>query len=167
MIEGSTMTDDQLDDLHFDVDPLEPRALKLLIGDNEVEHLGVRDDRALTGMLKEIFEQDADGLLGTGYDDQMLANLVFVTRPQSEIEDFDAAAEWVGMPEYDTGELEIRLNILFLSQEDVDDLLQRLGVDRDTAGIVKKGRFMTMWWPPKKQKDDMGSLRFEEMVDGA
>ena len=86
-------------------------AIKLLTADNEVSHLGEVDDRALTTILKEIMD-DAD-LLGTGYDEKMLANLLYVTRDSSEIQSVDHAAEWVGMPEYESEEENIRLVIQF------------------------------------------------------
>lgn len=76
--------------VRLDIDPDDPRALKVLTGDNEIEQLADVDDRALTEILKQINDEDA--LLGTGYDEKMLAALVYVTRPASEIADFDAAA---------------------------------------------------------------------------
>ena len=86
--------------VQLDVPHDDPKAIKVLTGDNEIAHLGLVDDRLLTELLKEVKDYDMNGLLGTGYDDAMLASLVMVTRPKSEIEDFDAAAEWVGMPEH-------------------------------------------------------------------
>ena len=86
-------------------------AIKLLTADNEVSHLGEVDDRALTNILKEIM--DASDLMGTGYDEKMLANLLYVTRDSSEIESIDHAAEWVGMPEYESSDENIRLVIQF------------------------------------------------------
>lgn len=80
----------------------DPLALKIVVSDNEIGHLAERDDRALSLLLRDIRES-TDSLLGTGYDDAMLANLLFVTRPANEIRDLNAAAQWVGMPEYDTG----------------------------------------------------------------
>lgn len=87
--------------VRLDLDPMEPRALKLLAADNFVSHLAEDDDRALTEMLREIADIDEIGLLGTGFDELSLAALTMVTRPASEIADFDAAAEWVGMPEFE------------------------------------------------------------------
>ena len=72
------------------IDHDHPKALKLLAGDNELSHLAMDDDRVLTELLKEIHETDETGLKGTGYDEQRLAMLLMVTRPASEIADFDA-----------------------------------------------------------------------------
>jgi hypothetical protein len=87
--------------MQVDLDKDSPEALKILTGDNEIASLGIVDDRELTALLKEIRDSAEDGLLGTGFDDDVLANLVMVTRSGTEIENFDAAAEWVGMPEYE------------------------------------------------------------------
>jgi hypothetical protein len=78
-----------------------PQALKLLAGDNEIGHLAEVDDRMFTELLKEVKELDPAGLLGTGYDEMMLTNLVFVTRTEQEIADHNQAAAWAdaGMPD--------------------------------------------------------------------
>ena len=68
--------------IRVDLDPDDPKAIKILTGDNGISHLGEVDDRLLTELLKGL-QETAGGLLGTGYDDAMLANLIFVTRPQS------------------------------------------------------------------------------------
>jgi len=80
------------------LDPNEPRALKVLALDNYASHLAEDDDRMLTDMLREI--QQADDLMGTGFDEISLAALMMITRTAAEVRDFDAAAEWVGLPEY-------------------------------------------------------------------
>src|SRR5437764_115147 len=54
-----------------------PAALKVLTGDNEIEHLAEQDDRLLSELLREIAQDDPLALLGTGYDEAMLANLVY------------------------------------------------------------------------------------------
>ena len=41
-------------------------------------------------MAPPIRETDTDGLLGTGYDEQMLVNLLMVTRPRSEIDEIES-----------------------------------------------------------------------------
>jgi ParB-like chromosome segregation protein Spo0J len=56
--------------------PEDPRALKLLAADNELPRLADDDDDALAQLLSEIRDDDAAGLLGTGYDDGELTALV-------------------------------------------------------------------------------------------
>jgi hypothetical protein len=140
--------------------PDDPRALKLLIADNEISHLAENDDRLLTELLRELKESEV-GLLGTGYDDMMLANLVFVTRPASEIADLDAAAQWVGMPEYDLEDKQARLSIIvnFASEEDRQAFCQRLGLDVDTISVI--GTSKSIWWP-KRAKKDVHTIRFTD-----
>ncbi|KKM80761.1 hypothetical protein LCGC14_1336600 [marine sediment metagenome] len=130
-----------------------PRALKVLTGDNEIEHLAIQDDRALTEILKELSSIEA--LMGTGFDDMMVASLAFVTRPVSEIADFDAAAEWAGagMPEYDEGQNAIKIVVSFRNAEHRAAFIERLGLD-----LTPTSR--TTWWPPKG-REDLASLRFE------
>jgi len=141
--------------VRLDIEPLSPQALKILVGDNEISHLGMRDDRALAEMLREIKVSEGGHLLGTGFDDMMLANLVFVTRPASEISDFDAAAHWVGMPEYDEGEERLKLIVQFRSGRD----RERFG---KLLGFSLTDKTKSVWWPPKNSQDDLISLRFEE-----
>jgi hypothetical protein len=143
---------DEVPVVRLDLDPEDPKALKVLAGDNGIGHLAEEDDRALTELLREIKEIDADGLLGTGYDELMLANLVMVTRPESEIRDFNAAAHWVGMPEYQEGEKTVKIVVSFRNAEDRAAFLRKLDVE---AGPTIK----SIWWPPKP-KDDLASLHF-------
>jgi hypothetical protein len=141
-----------------DFGPEDVRALEILTGDNEIDHLGVIDDRALSELLKEIKDADIDGLIGTGYDDRMLANLAFVTRPKSEIATFDAAAHWAGMPDYDDGgEEPLKITVSFRTEEDRDDFViqSKLRIDK------REARTWSTWWP-FRERDDLVSLKFTE-----
>lgn len=137
----------------LDLDPLDPRALKVLAGDNEISHLREIDDRALSELLKEILDNDPSGLEGTGYDDKMLANLLYVTRPQHEIADFDEAAQWVGMPEYEPGDDVLKVVLSFRSVEDMRECARRLG-------LVFTDRTKAAWFPTK-ERDDRASVLLE------
>ena len=138
----------------LDIDPFGSRALKLLIGDNEISHLAEVDDRALSEVLKTIQDNDSEGLFGTGFDQMMLANLIYVTRPKDEIEDFDAAAHWVGMPEYEIPDRQLKVSVLFRNEEDRERFAELLGLEFTE-------RTVSTWWP-HKPKGDPSSLRFEE-----
>lgn len=126
-----------------------PMALKVLAGDNEISKRGIVDDRLLTEMLREVAM--VDNLLGTGYDEQQLAALAMVTRPASEIESFDAAAEWLGMPDFQGEAAPLKLIVSFESDHDKQDFAERLGI-----GITDKTK--SIWWPPREQ-DDLASVR--------
>jgi hypothetical protein len=138
----------------YDAD--DPRALKLLVSDNEISHLVDSDDRMLTEILKELKETDID-LFGTGYDDMMLANLLFVSRPAAEIADLDAAAQWVGMPGYDLGEGRIQIIVNFATEEDRKEFCHLLNLDINKIGT--KGVEKSIWWPMRGDSDNT-SIRF-------
>lgn len=131
-----------------------PQALKILAGDNEISHLSENDDRALTELLREVKDKDIDGLMGTGYDDKMLAALAFVTRPASELQDFNAAAAWVGMPTYEPNQNPLKIVVSFKNKKDRAEFAKRLGIN-----LTEKTR--AIWWP-EKEKDDNSSLRFTD-----
>lgn len=140
----------------LDLDPNDPAALKVLTLDNELGKFAETDDRALTDLLKQISETDIAGLLGTGFDEKMLAALVMTTRPAAELADFDAAAEWVGMPEYEPGEAQIKLVITFPSEADRAKFIADHGMRIDKkAGLT----FGTRW--PFSEREDVAGLRFE------
>lgn len=138
----------------LDVNPTDPRALKIVAGDNEIGRLAETDDRALTLMLKDIKESDLS-LLGTGFDEKMLAALVMVSRPAAEIRDFNEAAEWVGMPDYKDGETLIKLVITFKNEEDRKKYCEKTGAKIDKiAGLT----WSTRW--PWTDREDASSVRF-------
>lgn len=124
--------------VRLDIDANDPRALKLVIGDNEIAHLAERDDRMLADLLREIAADSPAELLGTGYDAAMLANLAMITRPASEIPDFDAAAEWAGLPSYEP-EKEWALSLRFKSESSRDEAAALLG--------LKLTGLKTYWYP--------------------
>lgn len=144
--------------IRVDVGPEDPRALKILTSDNELGRFAEDDDRLLTELLKEIREEDPEQLLGTGYDESQLAALLMVTRPASEIANFNAAAEWVGMPEYheDDGE-KFQLVMTFDSEEERAEFVRARGID-----IIKKQRLTWSARWPNTTREDAHSLRFME-----
>lgn len=134
--------------------PDDPKALKLIASDNEISNLAIVDDRALTELLREVAHLDEDGLLGSGYNADQLAALAMVTRPKHEIENEDAAKEWLGMPDYDyAAGAPTKIIMSFETESDRQDFAQRLG-------IAISERTKSLWWPPR-EKEDPGSLRFE------
>lgn len=56
--------------------PEDPRALKLLVGDNHIARLRVQDDAALTALLQELAQENPLALLGTGFDKGALEALI-------------------------------------------------------------------------------------------
>mgnify|MGYP001599182282 CR=1 FL=1 len=142
--------------VQLDLDPMDPRALKLLVGDNEISHLAMPDDRALTELLREVQSMDPQGLLGTGYDEGMLAALLYNTRPKSEVRDKDEAQHWVGMPDYDEGRDVLKITISFRTADDRAAFTALIGL----SGFDPERTMISTWWPIRA-KDDGASVRFE------
>lgn len=143
--------------IHLDLDPDEPKALKVLIGDNEMGHLAEIDDRALSNVLKEI--KDKDNLMGTGYDEKMLAALAFTTRTANEIRDFDAAAHWAGMPDFDSGTEECILVVAFSNPQDRGEFVKQKDIQISRTGANDKT--WSAHWPHTQSREDVSSLRWE------
>lgn len=143
--------------LFLDVDPFSPQALKILTGDNQIGHLAEVDDRQLADILKEL-NSDVVGLLGTGFDEMMLANLAFVSRSASEIADFDAAAEWAGMPGYEPKEEPLRVTVCFRNEDDRAAFMKLIG-----ATVINQ-KFKKAWtiWHPEKPKEKLIKQQFVE-----
>ena len=148
---------DEVPILRLPIDPESPQALKVLAGDNEIGHLAEVDDRMFTEILKEI--KDLGELLGTGYDDMMLANLVYVTRPESEIADLDEAAQWAeaGMPEFANGALPFKLVISFRTESDRAEFVEQCSL----RILKREAKTWATWWP-YRDAEDSSSLRFEK-----
>lgn len=147
--------------VRLDCDPDDPRALKVLTGDNELPRLAEVNDRLLSEILRDVRETSVDGLLGTGFDDGMLANLLMVTRPASEIRTLDEAAQWVGLPGFAPSETDIVLVLHFDDEAARNELIESIAVI-----ISKKTRSTwSAWWPPR-EKQDLASLRFDTERSG-
>jgi len=128
------------------------RALKILVLDNEVSHLREQDTRSLTEILKEISESDVVEMLGTGYDEAMLAALAMASRPIDEIKNFDAAAEWAGMPEFEPYGKENIVTVRFRNDDDRKKFSILIGQD-----ITGKKSI----WYPAREIDDLDSVNIE------
>lgn len=141
------------------IGPDDPKALKILTGDNELPRLAEIDDRALVSLLQEISDNDLEGLLGTGFDQQMLANLVYVTRPRSEIQTLDEAAHWVGLPDYEALERATKLVIMFDTEDDRTAFLAEIG-----ANVIsqKNGGTWSLRWPLRTEPGDPSAVKFDD-----
>lgn len=58
----------------MDLDPQEEQAIKLLVGDNETARLALMQEQQLAGLLQGLTASPG-GLLGTGFDADMLTQL--------------------------------------------------------------------------------------------
>jgi hypothetical protein len=92
----------------------------------------------------------------------MLANLVFVTRPESEIEDFDAAAQWVGLPEYQKTAKPFKVLVSFDDDAMRQKFLDFIGCEaRHTQGNI-----ISAWWPNKARQRKVEKKFDEAAADG-
>ena len=139
--------------IRLDLDPDEPRALKVLISDNEINNLAEVDDRLLTELLRDIMASDDGGLLGTGFNEEQAAALTMITRHASEIANKDEAAEWLGMPDYEFTSITDKIIVSFDDPHARYDFAAQLGID-----VTDKTK--SIWWPPK-DKEDPGSIMIE------
>lgn len=137
----------------MEIDPFSPEALKLLIGDNEVRHLVVTDDRGLADMMIDLTEEGGD-LKGTGWDQMMLANFVLITRDKDEIQDLEHSRHWIGLPGYERVFRPLSMTIHTRNAEDRAKVLELLGLQG--AKITKR---MVLWWPPLASQQPM-DLKF-------
>lgn len=122
------------------------RAIKLLVADNEIEHLAEQSDRQLADLLKEL--KETDDLLGTGFDEMMVANFLMTTRAESEIATIDEAAHWIGMPEY-VGEKRFPFLIVSFRSDKARQAFARLLKIEITA------KTKSIWYPPEQRADVM------------
>jgi len=129
------------------------QALKVLTADNEVSHLAIGDDRQLSEILKELLNDEV-GLLGTGYDEMMLSNLLYVTRPASEIKTMEEAQEWAGLPEYEKSTMPLKMIVSFENEEDRREFATKLSIP-----LTNKTKST---WYPYREQDDMKSVEFTE-----
>jgi hypothetical protein len=142
--------------IRLDIDKDDPRALKIMLSDNEISHGAAVDDRVLTDLLKEV--GDVGTLLGTGYDKQSLAARVFASRGATEIADETAAAQWVGagMPEHDGRSGVFKLNIDFDSLEQRDKFVAEKGITLNSSDTTTAN--VSAWWPARSKQDGSSLL---------
>ncbi len=126
------------------IDPESSQAAKVLTGDNAIGRLALDDDRALTSLLKELAGEG--DLLGTGYDDEMVAALAHLSESSEDLERFNPNTEWVGMPTYvNEDQRPVRqLIVSFATSADAEDFAGLLGTT-----ITDKTK--SIWWPPQER----------------
>lgn len=142
--------------IRLDIDSNDERALKVLVGDNEIARLAMMDDRALTELLKELKDWDPKCLLGTGFNESMIAALTFVTRPASEIKGKDEAAQWIGMPEFGEVSNPLRIIVNFRNETDRATFMELLKIEIENS----ERETLSVWWPPRARRD-LSSYKFK------
>jgi hypothetical protein len=150
VVEASRSIDvERVPAVRLDLDPMSAQALKILTVDNELPRFAQVNDRALTDLLRDIAQSDPEGLVGTGYDETMLTALLMATRPVSEIADFDAAAAWLGLPDFEGGGEQFKLIVTCFTRDDLDQFVDRFGL-RDLISNSNP-RSLSLVWPPREE----------------
>lgn len=138
--------------IRLDIEADDPRALKVMTSDNEINNLADVDDRALTEMLREIMNHDGSDLAGTGFNNEQLTALVMNSRPAHEIQSKTEANEWLGMPDYDAVDTAIKVVVSFKTMEDREEFADLLGYK-----LTDKTKSV---WFPDRDRDDISSVMF-------
>lgn len=138
----------------LDLDPDEPRAIKVMVGDNEISHLAEIDDQLLIEHLNALMT--AEELLGTGYDPQQLLAREMVCRPPDLLQPKNPESHWTdGMPEFEHGTEGCRLVVMFRTEQDRDQFVVKHKID-----IVKRQQqAWSAWWPP--QTEQVGTAKWK------
>lgn len=123
--------------VRLDLAPDDPEALKVLTGDNEIASLALIDDERLATLLATVKETSADALLGTGYEDGRLDELLRLVAARGGA--MSPEDEWVGMPPYEqpNARSAAHATIHFASEEDADAFFALIG----------RPRAPSLWWP--------------------
>lgn len=135
--------------------PDDPRALKVMAGDNEISNLAEVDDRALAQILRQIKMEEGLGLLGTGFDDRSLAHLIALSGVDGVQVEGGPDQEWGGMPEYhqenNFGAL-ASIKVHFATAADLEAFAALLGqnVNIKTTNI----------WYPKRVNADLKAISY-------
>lgn len=140
--------------IQLPIDSNSPQALKIIVSDNEMNNMADVDDRALTDMLKNILDESETGLAGTGFNAEQVGLLAMVTRFEHEIADKQAAAEWIGMEDFEPQADVTDLIIHFRDAKDREEFVNRFDI-----GIAERNRKNWSAWWPYTGKDDVSSLK--------
>lgn len=143
--------------IKLDISPDDPKALKVMTSDNEINNLAKVNDRALTELLKGLLEIEGNGaLMGTGFDENQLAALAFTTRPASEMQTQDTAAEWVGMADWQPRPNYPTVMVRFENEDDRQEFMNLIGA---TVINAKSGDVWSIWYP-EREREDIRNIRF-------
>jgi ParB-like chromosome segregation protein Spo0J len=138
--------------IKLDLDPNEPKALNVLVSDNELANMAEGNDRELVAILRDLLADD--DLSATGFDEQQLAAFEFLTAPPAR----DATEEWLGMPEWQSQNRPPEVRLYFDSEEDRTALIDLLKLDH----ITTRGHgVMIARWPDRPNKKRL-DVSFEE-----
>ena len=134
--------------IRLNVESGDERALKILVGDNEISRLAISNDLALGQLLKELGEWDVSVLLGIGFNELDLKRLSSIGQI------VDPRSEWREMPEFTQEDQGAYRTIIinFTNDKDVQKFAKLLG-----QVITDKTRSLQY---PAVQQDKVANLRY-------
>jgi len=120
--------------IELDID--DDLALRVLLADNKTNDLASYDDEQLVEILQEL--SAADNLAGSGYSENDL-RVLLASMSKLEADQIDAFAEWSGMPEYESADMNsvFRVVIHFATSDDSEAFFN----------LIERPKKTSMWWP--------------------
>jgi len=129
--------------IRFDIDSEDPRALKIMTSDNEIQRLAENDNAALLKLLQEIMGEG--GLLGTGHDRQSFEVLTGIVEGRIKLAgEVDPYEEWKGMPDFENENVGFRKIIMHFDDQAAVDAFAKL------IGQTFTEKTLATWYPEKE-----------------
>lgn len=121
------------------------RAMRLIVGDNEIGGMAESDETKLAALLREVSTGDIAELVGTGFDDQSYATLMMLV---GQTQGNDPDAEWKGMPTFNQRDMSAKRSIIvhFKADKDVEKFVKALKIK-----VTPKTKFI--WFPMEPNID--------------
>ena len=140
--------------IKLSLDPNSPQALKILIGDNMISQLAEVDDRLLMETLQEV--KDLGTLLGTGYDEKLLANLTAAFSSGGGVEGVEENGEvdWEGFSDNEPKQEAYILKLYFETETEMEKFVEAYGIIVDQIHKF-------VWsasWPSKEKRGELSLL---------
>lgn len=130
----------------------EEEAEAYLLVDNRSVEAGGWDRAALAEMLKDQLERAPEDALKLGWSDDEIQNLIAEAESVERVND-PSDTEWVGMPEFEPGELPFRIIINFKD----DTARHKYATEQGFVFTKKQTRVWSCWWP-SREREDLKSL---------
>ena len=150
------------------IDLSEDDAELLALADNRLNEIGGYREEKLAEILRRRSETDRDGLRIAGYDDAALAALLrnALEPPPTP------ATEWVGMPEYESTDLNshYRVTVHFRTEEDVAAFFALVGQTKRSSTWYPEsdghvGSDVHKQYVAEESEDDVGFPNLDEVAE--
>lgn len=133
----------------------EEEAEAYLLVDNRTVEAGGWDHTALAAMLKDQLERAPEDASNLGWSDAEIQRIIAEADSVERVND-PSETEWVGMPEFEPGELPFRIIINFKD----DAARHKYATEQGFIFTKKQTRVWSCWWP-SREREDLKSLKYE------